>query len=51
MLAYHGLDYVTVLRPEVRWIISRGFGMKLVESRKRENGSGRSVPDRPADPS
>ncbi len=51
MLAYHGLDYVTVLWPEVRWIISRGFGMKLVESRKRENGSGRSVPDRPADPS
>ncbi len=35
MLAYHMLDYVTVLYPEIRWLISRHFGMKLVESRKK----------------
>ncbi len=35
MLAYHMLDYATVLWPEVRWLISRHFGMKLVESRKK----------------
>lgn len=33
MLAYHLLDYVTVLWPEVRWFISRKLGMKMVEAR------------------
>lgn len=40
MLAYHVLDYVTVLWPEVRWQISRHFGMKLVESRRKQRETG-----------
>lgn len=35
MLAYHLLDYVTVLWPEIRWLVSRKLGMKLVEARRR----------------
>ena len=36
MLAYHILDYVTVLWPEVRWLISRKLGMRMVEARGRK---------------
>lgn len=47
MLAYHMMDYVTVLWPEVRWIISRKFGMKAVNARKqkttsKENGNSKN---------
>ncbi len=34
MLAYHILDYVTVLWPEIRWLVSKKFGMKAVEARR-----------------
>lgn len=34
MLAYHLMDYVTWLCPEIRWFISRKLGMKVVEARK-----------------
>ncbi len=33
MAAYHVLDYVTVLWPEIRWMISRKLGMRMVEAR------------------
>lgn len=36
MLAYHLMDYVTVLWPEVRWIISARMGMKMVEARSKK---------------
>ena len=36
MLAYHVLDYVTVVWPEVRWTISKRFGMKMVDARKKK---------------
>lgn len=35
MLAYHAMNYATVLWPDLRWLISRHFGMKMVESRKK----------------
>lgn len=37
MLAYHLMDYATVIWPEVRWLISRKFGMKAVNARKHRN--------------
>lgn len=36
MMAYHLLDYATVLWPEVRWLISRKMGMKAVEARTKK---------------
>ena len=33
MAVYHGLDYATVLWPEIRWLISRKLGMRMVEAR------------------
>lgn len=36
MLVYHMMDYVTAVCPEVRWFISRNFGMKAVMSRKKD---------------
>ncbi len=35
MLMYHGMDYVTVVWPELRWMISKRFGMKAVDARKK----------------
>lgn len=35
MLIYHAMDYVTAICPEVRWYISRKFGMKAVMNRKK----------------
>lgn len=35
MLAYHMLDYITVVCPPVRWAISRRLGMKLTVSMKK----------------
>ncbi len=35
MLLYHVMDYATAVCPEVRWYISRKFGMKAVMSRKK----------------
>ncbi len=40
MLAYHLMDYGTVLWPELRWIISRRFGMKLVDARNKTSRQG-----------
>lgn len=36
MAAYHGMDYVTAVCPKIRWMISRHFGMKAVDRRKRD---------------
>ena len=36
MLAYHGLDYLTVLCPSARFAISRSMGMRFVENRKKD---------------
>ncbi|MBQ7795273.1 MAG: glycosyltransferase family 8 protein [Lachnospiraceae bacterium] len=36
MLIYHLMDYVTAVCPEVRWYISKKFGMKAVMSRKKQ---------------
>lgn len=36
MLMYHMMDYVTAVCPEVRWYISRKFGMQAVMSRKKD---------------
>ena len=36
MLMYHGMDYVTAVCPEIRWYISKKFGMKAVMSRKKQ---------------
>ncbi len=36
MLAYHILDYVTVLCPKVRWKISEKYGMKMVDARSKK---------------
>lgn len=35
MLAYHLLDYVTAVWPEIRWIISGKLGMRVAESRAK----------------
>lgn len=35
MLLYHGMDYMTVLWPALRWEISRRLGMKVIDSRKK----------------
>ena len=35
MLMYHAMDYVTAVWPEVRWMISKRFGMKAVDARKK----------------
>lgn len=35
MLAYHAMDYVTVLWPEIRWLISQKMGMKVMEGRMK----------------
>lgn len=35
MLIYHAMDYATAVCPEIRWYISRKFGMKAVMSRKK----------------
>ncbi len=35
LFAYHMMDYVTAVFPGIRWLISRMFGMKVVEARKR----------------
>lgn len=34
MAAYHMMDYATVLWPELRWLISRRFGMKVIDRRR-----------------
>ncbi len=34
MFVYHMMDYVTAVCPEIRWYISRKFGMKAVMNRK-----------------
>lgn len=39
MLAYHGMDYMTVLCPAARRAISRRFGMQMVDARKKEAGA------------
>lgn len=36
MLMYHVMDYVTAVCPEVRWMISRRLGMKVVDARKKQ---------------
>lgn len=36
MLIYHLMDYVTAVCPEVRWFISKRFGMKAVDARKKK---------------
>lgn len=36
MILYHLMDYATVLWPELRWLISKWFGMKVIDRRKRE---------------
>lgn len=43
MVLYHLMDYATVLWPELRWIISRKFGMKMIDRRKKPDGEGRKV--------
>ena len=35
MLLYHGMDYLTVVCPALRWEISRRLGMKVVDARKQ----------------
>lgn len=35
MLLYHLMDYATVLWPELRWLISKYFGMKVIDRRKK----------------
>ncbi len=35
MFAYHMMDYMTVIWPEARWLLSRMLGMRVVEARKR----------------
>lgn len=35
MLMYHAMDYATAVCPEIRWYISRKFGMKAVINRKK----------------
>ena len=35
MAAYHMMDYATVLWPELRWLVSKWFGMKVVDKRKK----------------
>ncbi len=42
MLAYHLMDYVTVICPSVRWFISRMFGMRAAEARGRRDRAGRA---------
>lgn len=41
MLAYHLMNYLTVVCPPARRRISRTFGMKAVEARERENSRDR----------
>lgn len=41
MAAYHGLDYATVLWPDLRWLISRKLGMRMVEARAERKRSGK----------
>ena len=36
MLIYHAMDYATAVCPEIRWYISKKFGMKAVMSRKKQ---------------
>lgn len=36
MLIYHAMDYATAICPEIRWYISKKFGMKAVMSRKKQ---------------
>lgn len=38
MLIYHLMDYATAVCPEIRWYISRKFGMKAVMNRKKDAG-------------
>lgn len=40
MLAYHLMDYVTVICPFARRMVSRYFGMKVVEARRGAPGEG-----------
>ena len=42
MLMYHAMDYATAICPEIRWYISRKFGMKAVMSRKKDTGAKKS---------
>ena len=46
MLAYHGMNYATVVCPSVRRLISRNFGMKAIEARRqgqeKETDTGRT---------
>ncbi len=46
MLAYHGMNYATVVCPPVRRLISRNFGMKAIEARRqgqeKETDTGRT---------
>ena len=35
MLLYHGMDYLTVVCPALRWEISRRLGIKVVDARKQ----------------
>lgn len=42
MLIYHAMDYATAICPEIRWYISRKFGMKAVMSRKKDVGAKKS---------
>lgn len=35
MLLYHGMDYATAVWPQLRWKISRQFGMKAVDARRK----------------
>ncbi len=36
MMIYHAMDYATAICPEIRWYISKKFGMKAVMSRKKQ---------------
>lgn len=41
MLAYHVMDYVTVLCPKARWLISRKLGRKMIEARAKARDEAR----------
>ncbi|MDO4266854.1 MAG: glycosyltransferase family 8 protein [Eubacteriales bacterium] len=45
MLAYHAMDYLTAVCPAARMRISRKFGMKVVENRKKANTACRTEQD------
>ena len=43
MLLYHGMDYLTVVCPALRWEISRRLGMKVVDARKQDGKAAKTA--------